>query len=167
MASMRGVLLGGLVGASGGLLLGVILGALLVTGYGLFETGGVNIPYDANHAKLAAMVTVIDTTNNAPLTLKHVMTASAAMNPNAALDVFKAHSTYTESLWVFCSGNDIDVTMVIWGPGEDGETYVFGFGRHMWNGATISGFGQSVTWQQGGTDADFGTVGFTAKIAKT
>ena len=160
---LTGLLFGGILGASGGIVVGIIIGALLFAGFGLFQTGGSSIPYDANHVKLAGLVSAVDTTTHAPFTCRHVFTTSTEFYPSASYDVFTPHHTYTESLWIFTAGSDIDITMVIWGPGDDNETYSFGFGRHMWNGATISGFGQTIVWTEGGA-VTAAEAGFTTKM---
>jgi len=148
MAKLGGFLFGGLLFGGGGLLLGILLGALAVGGYGYFSTGGVNIPYDTVHTNIANGFQVTDMTDSAGLTLRHMMTGSATYHPFASQDVFVAGQSYTQSLWVFEADGDIDITMTIWGPGE-GDTYSVEFGRHAGNTIQIKGWGFTFSFPSG------------------
>ena len=135
--------MGFILGGLGGFLGGLIIGALLMGALGYVMTGGTNIPYNTQHTKIAEGFKVTITHE---LTLKHVLSTEAAINPYSSLDVFTPHVVYGQSLWTFSSGDDIDVTMTIWGPGNDGATYLVEFGRHAGDAITIAGWNQSVSW---------------------
>jgi hypothetical protein len=132
------------IGGIGGVLVGILIGALIVGGYMYTQTGGLPVPYDTNHSYIAGKFTV--TTDQGTCTLKHISTAPAVFSPNVPLDVFVPHKTYTQSLWTFDTANDIDVFLHIWGPGDDGKTYLCEFGRSGSGAMTISGFGQTISW---------------------
>lgn len=148
---MKGLLIGGMIGGAGGLFIGLLIGVLIVAGFGYWQTGGLNIPYNTEHAEISKRFTVKDITDGVVMNVKHVLTGEAAYHAYAPQDIFIARKTYTQSLWFWTTGqsNDIEVTMTIWGPGEDGKTYAVEFGRHAGNNIQISGFGASVTWQDG------------------
>lgn len=144
--------LGFLFGGIGGGLVGILIGALLATMFFYVTTGGFGVAYDLNHQAIAKGFTVIDATENVYLNLKHVQTGPAEWYPYSQ-DVFTRGATYTQSLWIWCSKNDIEISMVIQGPGDDGKSYLVGFGRHMGNAAQINGFGQAFEWSK---DSDVG-----------
>jgi len=149
--SLRGLLFGGVIGGLGGLLLGILLGALLVTGFGFLQSGGVNLPYDQKHKFIAENFIVQDMTTNSLTKLKHIITGPAQFYPTAPYDVFTARQSYTQSLWVWTSEGDIDVTMTVWGPGNDAKTYLVEFGRHTGNEVRIEGFGRVFSWPEAST----------------
>lgn len=149
---MRGLIFGGLIGGAGGLLVGLLIGLAISQGFGFVQSGGTNIPYDQKHLNIASKITVHDKTANVALTLKHIQTGPSEFYPYAPYSAFNPRRTYTQSLWVWCQDNDIDVTMVIWGPGDDGKSFLIGFGRHMWNAVEIKGFGHVSGWGEGGPE---------------
>jgi hypothetical protein len=149
---MKGLVIGGLVGGVSGVVIGILIGALVFAGFGFLQSGGTNIPYDQNHVNIASKISIFDTTDGVALTCRHAQTGPAAMHPYAPLDTFTARETYTQSVWFWCLDDDVDITMTIWGPGNDGETYYLEFGRHMGNAAEIKGFGYTATWEQGTTE---------------
>jgi len=149
---MRGLIFGGLVGGVSGVVIGLLLGVAIAQGFSFFQSGGVSIPYDTQHSDIANQITVYDTTVNAKLDLKHVQTGPAEFYPYAPMQAFRPRATYTQSLWVWCSKEDIDVSMVIVGPGDDGKSFLIDFGRHMYNAVEIKGFGQVSTWAEGTTE---------------
>lgn len=141
------------IGGAGGLIIGILIGAALMGGYGFLSSGGTNIPYDQNHIKIANGFKIVDTTWNVQLAPHHQETAPITYSPYAPLDIFTPHQTYTQSLWTYTSGSDIDVLLVILGPSNDGHTYLVSFSRQMGNSASINGFGMSGGWQQGSTES--------------
>jgi hypothetical protein len=144
-------LMGFLFGGISGLVVGILIGALLMTAFCYFQSGGTNIPYDQTINSIANKFTVRDITWSKTLTLKHMLTAPSEIGANAPLDIFPFayHKTYTQSFWVFCSGNDIDATMCIWGPGDDGKSYMLEFSRVSGNAINIKGYSLDVTWAKG------------------
>jgi len=154
---MKGFLFGSLIGGAGGILLGLLIGVALLTGAGYVMTGGVNVPYDSNHSYIAERISVVDSTDGVTLSCKHVMSGPAEFHPYA-LNAFTAKKTYTQSLWIFCAGNDIDVTLTIWGAGDDGHTYSVEFGRHAGNAITIHCFNDTYIWE---ANSDTGYLGTT------
>lgn len=144
MASLRGFLFGGIVGGAGGVFIGVLLATALILGGGFLLSGGSNIPYSTKHWEIAHAITVMDTTANTAMNVKHLATMETRWFP--ASTALQKNTTYTQSIWYFSIGdsNDVEVTMVIVGPEND--TYHADFGRHMGHACTISGYGQTVTW---------------------
>jgi len=149
MGSLRGLIFGGLIGGGAGLLMGILIGVLVFGGLSFVQYGGVNVPYNLDHLEISKGFTVHDLTDGMPMNAKHVFTGSAVYHAFAR-DVFTPKTSYTQSLWIWTTGdsNDIEVTMTIWGPGEDGKSYLIEFGKHAGNAIQIIGFGQSVTWQK-------------------
>jgi len=143
---LGGVVLGGVLGGGTGLILGIIIGALIFGGFSWLTTGGLPVPYDTVHSKVANGFTANDLTDQVSLNMKHIITGSATFHMYAVpQDAFIPKNKYTQSLWTFCSGDDIDLTMTIWGPGENGE-YMVEFGRHAGNEIVIRGYGNTFTF---------------------
>lgn len=150
--------LGYLIGGAGGLLVGVIIGAALVSGFGWIQSGGVNIPYDQTHSAIANHVKVRDVTWGRNLAVKHLQTGPVEFSPYAPQSIyFPAHLQTTQSIWVWTSGDDVDAVMCIVGPGNNSKAYVVLLSRMMANEASITCFNQTATWKK---DTDVGTVTF-------
>jgi hypothetical protein len=142
-----GFLIGGILGGAGGLVLGLIIGVALFAGAGFLMQGGTNIPYDSKHSYIAEHVSCIDSAipGGGQLSRKLALMGPAAYSP-LGLNVFTKGKTYTQSLWLFCAGNDIEATMTIWGAGDDGNTYMIELGRHDGSTMQITLFNQTFTW---------------------
>jgi hypothetical protein len=69
--------------------------------------------------------------------------------PNAPLVAFPAHLKTTQSIWSFSSGSDVDLIMIIYGPGNDGQSYMITFGRFSATAIEVVGFGRKVEWSIG------------------
>jgi len=143
---MKGFFMGGILGGVGGVVLGLIIGAALFAGAGYVLSGGVNVCYDSNHSFISQRISIMDSTDGVTLTCKHVLSGPAQFHPYA-LDLFTPKKTYTQSLWTFSAGGDIDVTLTIWGPGDDSHTYQLEFGRHAGNKITIHSFNDTYVWE--------------------
>lgn len=128
------------LGGLGGVIIGLVLGFAV---FGLLS-GGVPVPYDQNHQQLASSFTV--TTSQGSTTLKFISMAPAEFSPNVPLNIFVPHKTYTQSLWTYNSGNDIDVFLHIWGPGDDGKTYLLEFSRSGSDTININGLTHHIEW---------------------
>ena len=142
-------ILGYLIGGAGGLVVGILIGALAFGVFGFVQGGGTNIPYDTNHTAIANSVRVQDKGFNVQLSLHHLQTGSVEFSPFAPNSVFPAHLQTTQSIWIFTSGNDVDVYLTILGPGTDGHTFSVAFSRLMGNEAIITCGNQTVHWLQG------------------
>jgi hypothetical protein len=144
---------GALIGGTGALVLGLLIGALVIGGFGYFQSGGVNVPYHMEHNQIANGFTAMDLTVTNTFKVRHVMTSEAQLYPHAPYAVFTARETYTQSLWIFTptagDQKDIELVMLIWGPGNDGETYDVSFGKFAHNSITVHGWGHSHTWPEG------------------
>lgn len=103
------------------------------------------------HKAIAERFVVKDVTKDFYLTLKHRHTDIAEFYPTYELQITPGE-TYVQSLWVWCTKDDIDVVMSIWGPGDDGLTYLVVFARMMGNEALITGCDQTIHWMQGTTE---------------
>jgi hypothetical protein len=153
MASLRGLLFGGILGLSGGLFLGIVIGALLMGGLTYVQTGGTNIPYNTQHSTVANGFIAKDTTKGIIWQLKHVMTTQG-----------KYGGSYdtVESFWYWTEGgNDVQVTLSIWGPLPDGS-YQCEFGRSVANGVEIAGFGHTINWPSA---SDIGYANFQVTLS--
>jgi len=157
-----GFVIGGMLGGVGGLALGLIIGIALFAGAGYFTTGGTPVPYDSNHNYITQHVSIRDTTDGVEMTCKLVLMGPAEFWPYKNMDVFTSGKSYTQSLWTFCCKNDIDVTMTIWGAGDDGKTYAFNFGRHGSNAIQITAFNNTYTWPK---DGDIGYLDLTVTLS--
>lgn len=103
------------------------------------------------HKMIAERFTVKDVTEDFYLTLKHRHTDIADFYPTYGLQITPGEP-YVQSLWVWCTKDDIDVVMTIWGPGDDGITYYLGFARMMSNEALITGFDHTIHWMKDTTE---------------
>jgi hypothetical protein len=150
---MKGFIFGLSIGGVGGIVLGLIIGIAVFAGFNFVSSGGTSIPYDTNHSYIAERVSVYDMTDGVQMTSKLVLEGPATFHP-FALDVFQftAKKSYTQSLWIFCSQNDIDVTLTIFGAGDDGKSYLLEFGRHAGNTIQIKAFNQTFSWAKGSND---------------
>ena len=148
MKTLFGIAFGGITG----LIIGILIGALALGGFTFLQSGGTSVPYDTGHNTIAQGFTVVDTTWSHELNLKHLQTGPAEFSPYAPLDLFTAHNTYTQSIWMFTSGDDADLFMAITGPGDDGQSYYVTFSRCMANGVEITGWSQKIAWGQGSAD---------------
>ena len=154
MASLRGFLFGGIIGGAGGVFIGFLLATALFLGGGFLLSGGSNIPYSTKHWEIAHAITVMDTSANIAMNVKHLATMEARYSPAIvyypAVTNLERNTTYTQSIWYFSLGdsNDVEVTMVIVGPAKDGKTYFADFGSHLGHNALISGYGQTLTWTE-------------------
>jgi hypothetical protein len=152
---MKG-LLGFVIGGAGGLLIGIIIGVIAATGFGYWQSGGVNIPYDQNHNRIAESFVIRDVTYGATLSRKHLQTGPIEFSPTAPFSsYFPAHLQTTQSVWAFCSGDDIDIILIILGPGNDTRTYSLNFQRLAANEISISStlLSVSVRWPGGESPA--------------
>jgi hypothetical protein len=141
----NGLLIGGLLGGITGILIGIMLGFGIYAGIYYMQTGGTNIPYNSEHSKIAEGIKVTDLATGVSMTVKHLLTTESQFYPYAPMSGFTPRKTYTQSLWMWCSGDDVDMVMNIWGPSDDGHSYEVGFGRFMGNPFKIEGFGQTLT----------------------
>jgi hypothetical protein len=142
-------ILGYLIGGAGGLVVGILIGALAFGMFGFVQGGGTNVPYDTNHSGIANSVRVQDKQFNVMLTVHHLQTGPVEFSPYAPNSVFPAHLQTTQSIWIFTSGADVDVYMTILGPGNDGHTFSVDFSR-LTGSETILTYGnQTVHWLQG------------------
>lgn len=142
-------ILGYLIGGAGGLVVGILIGALAFGAFGYIQGGGTNVPYDTNHSVIANSVRVQDKSNNVPQSLHHLQTGPIEFSPEAPLALFPAHLQTTQSVWTFCSGLDINVYMTILGPGTDGHTYSVAFSRLTLAETLITCGNQTVHWLEG------------------
>lgn len=146
-------ILGYIIGGAGGLVVGILIGALLMGGFGFIQGGGTNIPYDTNHSGIANSVRFWDKSYNVFETVHHLQTGPIEFSPTAPMNLFPAHLQTTQSVWIFTSGADIDCYMTILGPGTDGHTYSVDFSRLTANEIEIvygTAYGnQTVHWFQG------------------
>lgn len=142
-------ILGYLIGGVGGLVVGILIGALAFGAFGYVQSGGTNVPYDTNHSGIANSVRVQDKSFNVMLSVHHLQTGPIEFSPTAPQSMFPAHLQTTQSIWIFTSGSDIDVIMVILGPGSDGHTYSVDFCRLTASDTLISYGNQTVHWLQG------------------
>ena len=144
MRSLREFLFGGT-----GFLLGLLVGIAVLGAFGYMQSGGSNVPYDNEHTRIANGFVGRDLTFSATMSLQHVRTAPIEFMPNSPMNVFPAHLQTTQSLWAFSSGNDVDVVMVIYGPGTDGESYLITFGKISPCAIEVVGWGRTVEWSIG------------------
>lgn len=142
-------ILGYLIGGAGGLVVGILIGALAFGMFGFVQGGGTNVPYDTNHRGIANSVHVLDKSNNVPQSLHHLQTGPIEFSPDAPLALFPPHLQTTQSVWTFTSGQDINVYMTILGPGTDGHTYSVDFSRLTYAETLITCGNQTVHWLQG------------------
>jgi len=153
MTSLKGFLFRGIIGGSAGLLLGIIIGVTLFGAFGFVQSGGTTIPYDLNHSEIAHSFQVMDTTATVIMNVKHLQTGPSIYWPSylSPSSVFTRDTQYTQSIWYWATqdANNVEVMMVILGPADDGKTYCVEFARFMGNGAQITGFGQTITWERG------------------
>lgn len=151
-----------IIGGAGGLVVGILIGAVLMAGFGFVQGGGTNVPYDTNHSDIANSVRVQDKQFNVNLTLHHLQTGPVEFDPFAPQTfiydgggggddktLFPPHLQTTQSIWSFTSGGDIDVYMRILGPGSDGHTYNVDFNRLTGSETIITCGSQTVHWYSG------------------
>lgn len=144
-------ILGYLIGGVGGLVVGILIGALAFGVFGFVQGGGTNVPYDTNHSGIANSVRVQDKGFNVMLTLHHLQTGPIeflAVAPQNVLQ-FPPHFQTTQSIWMFTSGGDVEVYMTIMGPGIDGHTYSVDFSRLLGSETLITCGNQTIHWLQG------------------
>ena len=103
------------------------------------------------HKAIAERFVLQDVTKDFYLTLKHRYTDIAEFYPTYALQITPGEP-YVQSLWVWCTKDDIDIVMSIWGPGDDGITYYVVFARMMSNEVLITGFDQTIHWMYDTTE---------------
>ena len=144
-----------LLGGSGGLIAGIILGALLVGGFQYFQSGGVGIPYAQDHVDIAHNFAVAMDTRDGKIQLdiKHIQTSTFTYAQDVLNEhfVMKKGEVYTESLWAWCSsGNDVEVAMTIIGPSNG--SYTVEFGKVSFAPIYISGYGLHADWPGGETE---------------
>ena len=144
-------ILGYLIGGAGGLVVGILIGALAFGAFGYVQGGGTNVPYDTNHSGIANSVRIQDKGFNVMLTVHHLQTGPIEFMATAPQNVllFPAHIQTTQSIWIFTSGADVDVYMTILGPGTDGHTYSVDFSRLACNEILITCGNQTVHWLEG------------------
>ncbi len=127
MKGYLGIILGGIIG----FLPGILIGALVVTGVGYYETGGTQIPFNLQHNAIAAKVSVVVDGKNCDL--KHLESTLAPFYPQDLRNIAKfAKSTgnLPMSVWGFVQSGNVQVIMSIIGPPTDNDTiYVLEFGR--------------------------------------
>ena len=165
---MKG-LLAVLFGAVLGLLPGILIGALVVTGVGYYESGGTQIPFNLEHNKIAAEINVrVDGKN---CEMKHLLSTLAPFypqtviidgepsnsNPQGIKNIAKfAKSTgnLPMSVWGFSQGGNIQVVMTVMGPPNSNDTnvYLLEFGRLTFLSVSITGLDVNVAWANGSWD---------------
>lgn len=155
------------MGGGVGLVVGVIIGAVIVTSFGYYESGGVQIPFNFEHNALAGKVRV--TVNGRNTELKHLLSTLAPFYPQTLLespgsqsgsmdmrDIAKfAQSTgnLPMSIWAFVQSGNVQVTMSVMGPPTSNDSiYIVEFGRLTFEGVHITGLGYTVDWSQGSQD---------------
>lgn len=95
----------------------------------LFFAIGINTSMPpSDHKTIVNSVKIVDT--NVPITL----TAKCVDNGNIkwaeGLEIiFKSQQSYAQSTWLMQRYGDTEFVMTIWGPSEDGKTYLLEFGR--------------------------------------
>jgi hypothetical protein len=133
--------------------MGLLIGALVIGGFGYLQSGGLNVPYHMEHNQIANAFSAMDLTVGINFKVRHVMTTEAQMYPHYPYDVFSPTQSYTQSLWIFTptagDQKDIELVMLIWGPANDGETYDVHLGKFAWNSISVQGWGHSHTWPEG------------------
>lgn len=148
MGKSHGIM-GLLLGGMGGLLAGVLLGLLIAEAVGYWQTGGVNVPYAADHNDIANRFTVYSVTWKKNFVLTHLRTTVFTLQHNVLpLETFKVGESYTQSNWGWCENGDVEVWMSVTGPLSDGN-YLVDFARSGYNAVEIKGFSLSVTWAVG------------------
>lgn len=128
----------------------MILGAALTYGGTYLYTGGSPLPYDLNHKQLAEGFICRDATWGKELKVSHLKTKDAKFSPFSPQDIaFTPRTQYRISSWEYDSESDPDVYLTIWGPGNDGVTYLCEFSKSAGNEIQILGWGFNATFAQG------------------
>ena len=141
---------GFVLGGVGGAVIGILIGVLIAQGLGFAQSGGTNIPYNMEHTVIANGFVVRDVTWGRTLSLHHLQTGPITFSPYAPLStMFPARHPCDQSIWTYTSDQDIDMVLVIDGPGTDGHTYLAIFSRQMANEVSIAGFNVTLHWPSG------------------
>jgi hypothetical protein len=149
---MKGLLIGFIVGGVGSLLIGIIIGALIFAGYGYWQTGGTNIPYNQAHNDIAGLITVF--AGGLRCDLKHVASSTAEFLPGSIVDIskFAKGGQFPQSVWLFSEGGKPRLSLVITGPPDKSNAYILEFGRLSFVEIHVvcQRFSIDITWVQSG-----------------
>ena len=104
------------------LLLGLIMGVFLSPAINSFL-----VP--ASHKAIVDKMEVIDTKANFRLTAKLVDSVSSEFGEGIPLATFDYGKVYGQTTWIWQRYGDTEFVMTVWGPGNDGKTYLVEFGK--------------------------------------
>ena len=120
-----------------------VLVILLFLGAGFFIgslaggfVGQLTVP--ASHKAIVEKIEVKDTKAIFALTPIFVISKTATWGKGIPLSIFDYSSDYTQSTWLWQRYDDVEFVMTIWGPGNDGKTYLIEFGKVSNDPFTIS-----------------------------
>jgi len=122
------------------------------------------------HEFIVENTTIIDLEANFPLTPVFSIAKKASWSKGLPLSaVFTPLREYYQSTWLWQRYDDTEWVMTIWGPSDDGITYLVEFGRVAANPFRITCAGQtieleSVTWKWAEEGSMIGYVAFEVQV---
>jgi hypothetical protein len=143
-----------LLGSGVGLVVGVMIGALIVMGFGYFESGGTQIPFNLQHNALAGKVNVL--VDGKTTELKHLLSTLAPFYPQDIKNIArfaKSTGSLPMSVWGFVQSGNVQVCMTIIGPPNNNysDVYILEFGRLTFSAVHIAGL-VTLDWIAGSQD---------------
>ena len=126
-----------------------VLVILLFLGAGVFIgslAGGFvgQLTTPSSHNAIIGKIRVKDTKANLYLTPKFVCSKTVTWGKGIPLSIFTSDYDYQQSTWIWQRYDDTEFVMTIWGPGNDGKSYLIEFGRLAADPFTISFEGETV-----------------------
>lgn len=140
--------------------------SFLVLGFliGIFvgQAGLLTFP-PGTHKAIVENTSIQDTTFEFWLEPKLVASRSIEWSKQSMVHMsFAKEKSYRQTTWLWQRYGDTEVAMTIWGPGDDGRTYLIEFGRLGGNAFDIKCFDETASWARSTSQ---GWIHFTIELA--